>query len=65
MKEIKAKMSFHYNGTFYDKNDIVKVASIQDLIRLNEQGFIEPLSPKDLQNFENKKTEIKVKEKED
>ena len=57
MKPI-AKKSFNLNGVFYDKGDEVEVNSKDELIRLNEKGFIEPLSPKDIQNY-GKKPEVK------
>lgn len=54
-----AKQNFSLNGTFYALGDEVKVETREQLIKLNEQGFIEPLSIKDIQNFG--KPEIKPK----
>lgn len=51
MKEIKAVTNFTLNGVYYEKGDIVKVETIEDLIKLNEKGFIEPLTAKEIQNF--------------
>lgn len=66
MKEIKAKATFSLNGLIYEKGDIVKISNINELVRLNEKGFIEPLTAKDLQNFVNnlnsKKIELKEEE---
>ena len=62
MKEIKAKTTFSFNGEIYEKGDIVKVFNINDLVRLNERGFIEPLSAKDIQDFVKRKNK---KERED
>ena len=53
MKVIKATQSFTYNGNYYEKNDVVNIKNVKDLVRLNENGFIEPLTPKDIQNFAN------------
>lgn len=52
MKPIKAVKEFSLNGKFYSKNDIVEIKNKEDLIKLNEKGFIEPLTIKDIQNFE-------------
>lgn len=66
MKEIKAKATFSLNGLIYEKGDIVRVSNIDELVRLNEKGFVEPLTAKDLQNFANnlnsKKIELKEEE---
>lgn len=51
MKSIKAKKDFFYKEVFYATGDEVEVKSKEDLIRLNEKGFIEPLKFKDIQNF--------------
>lgn len=60
-----AKQDFNINGRiFYAKGDEVKVKNKEDLIKLNERGFIEPLTQKQIDNFgkeepkkENKKEE--------
>lgn len=65
MKPIKAVDKFTLNGVYYEENDIVEVKNIDDLIRLNEKGLIEPLTPKDLQEFnkeESKPKKIKIEE---
>lgn len=51
MKPIKAKIDFFYKDIFYATGDEVKVKTKEDLVRLNEKGFIEPLAFKDIQNF--------------
>lgn len=51
MKPIKAKKLFSFKGTWYEAGDEVKIESKEDLIKLNEKGFIEPLTFKDIQNF--------------
>lgn len=62
METIKAKKSFTLNGVAYEKGDDVKVYNKNELVALNEKGFIEPLTLKQIQNFgkepkENKKEE--------
>lgn len=48
MKPIKAKKDFTLNGIEYFVDDIVEVDNISDIIRLNEKGFIIPLSRKEI-----------------
>ena len=61
-----AKKNFSANGVFYAKGDEVKVQTKEQLAKLNELGFIEPLSTKDIQNFgkEPKKEYKKIVEEE-
>ena len=51
MKPIKAKVLCSYKGTWYEAGDEIKVETKEDLGNLNEKGFIEPLTFKDIQNF--------------
>ena len=51
MKPIKAKVLFSYKGIWYAAGDEVKVETKEELVKLNEKGFIEPLTFKDIQNF--------------
>lgn len=59
-----AQRDFILNGEYYFKNDEIepnKIGTIQDIARLNENGFIKPLSLKELVKLEqelkqNKKT---------
>ena len=51
MKPIKAKILCSYKGTWYEAGDEIKVETKEDLVKLNEKGFIEPLTFKDIQNF--------------
>ena len=51
MKPIKAKVLFSNKGIWYEAGDEVKVETKEDLVKLNEKGFIEPLTFKDIQNF--------------
>ena len=65
MKPIKAKVLCSYKGTWYEAGDEIKVETKEDLVKLNEKGFIEPLTFKDIQNFgkeESKKIFIKEEE---
>ena len=48
MKIIKAKKDFSLNGKFYIMGDEIKDLDIKDIAKLNEKGFIEPLSYRDL-----------------
>lgn len=57
MKPI-AKKDVQINGTFYSKGEEIKVDNIEQLQKLNERGFIEPLSQKEIQDYF-KKPEIK------
>lgn len=62
--KVIAKDNFKTNGIFYEKGDEVKDIDKDTLIKLNERGFIEPLTPKQIQNFgvevkEEKKFKIK------
>ena len=51
MKPIKAKVLCSYKGTWYEAGDEIKVETKEDLVKLNEKGFIEPITFKDIQNF--------------
>lgn len=51
MRPIKAKMDFYYKDILYVKGDEVKVETKEELVRLNEKGFIEPISYKEIQDF--------------
>lgn len=57
MKPI-AKINCQLNGIFYDKGDEIEVSNIEQLRKLNEKGFIEPLTQKQIQDYF-KKPEIK------
>jgi len=50
MKPI-AKLACNIGGIFYDKGDEIEVKDKNTLIKLNEMGFIEPLTPKQIQDF--------------
>ena len=60
MIKVIAKIDFNLNGTQYITGDEIELKDINKIIKLNELGFIEPLSHKELVMLER---EIK-KEKE-
>lgn len=60
MKTLKAIANFSLNGVVYEPNDDVQVNTFEEVVRLNEKGFIEPLTAKDLQTIEKQ-----LKKKED
>lgn len=47
----KAIMNCQVGGIFYEKGDEIEVKDKDTLIKLNELGFIEPLTPKQIQDF--------------
>lgn len=58
--KIIANKDFTLNNKSYKKGKEVKITSKEELIRLNERGFIEPLSFKEIQEYfkeNNKKKE--------
>jgi hypothetical protein len=61
MKPIKAKVDFTLNGRFYTAGNDVRVDRVEEAIKLNELGFIEPLNKNDIEeiraNIERKKQE--------
>lgn len=50
MKPI-AKIICKINDIYYDKGEEVKVKDKTQLIELNEKGFIEPMSMKQIQDY--------------
>ena len=63
MKKIIAKIDFTANGVGYIVGDEITNLTYEQIVKLNEKGFIEPLEYKDLvlikRELDNKK---KVKE---
>jgi hypothetical protein len=60
MIKVIAKIDFEANGIKYIKGDELDIKDINSIIKLNERGFIEPLSYRDLVIIErelNKKKE--------
>lgn len=57
MKPIASK-NCQVNGIFYEKGEEIKVSNKEQLNKLNELGFIEHLSAKEIQDYF-KKIELK------
>lgn len=49
--EPKAKIDCQVNGIFYGKGETIKVNNEKQLITLNEKGFIEPMTMKEIQDY--------------
>lgn len=62
MKPIKARILFSHRGTWYEKGDEVKVETKEELVKLNEKGFIEPLTFKEIENFGKEETKKRKEE---
>ena len=54
----KAKTNFTLNGTYYEANDEVQ-GTYEQILKLNELGYIEPLSRKELEEYKKPKKEVK------
>ena len=69
MIKIIAKKDFTRNGEPIFVGDDLKVNSVEELVKLNEKGFIEPLTLKDIVQFkkelENPKDDFKIKKEEE
>jgi len=48
MKKIIAKIDFRLNNVDYIKGDEILTDNIRTIIKLNEKGFIEPLTYRDI-----------------
>lgn len=63
MKQIIAKKDFFYKGKTYFSGEELDINELKDIVTLNEKGFIEPLSFKELillkRELENKKANKK------
>lgn len=63
-----AKKLFRFNGVIYNIGDEVKVNNGTELNKLNEGGYIEPLTIKEIKNFgkeEPKKENKKINKEEE
>lgn len=63
-----AQRDFILNGEYYFENDEIepnKIGTIQDISRLNENGFIKPLSLKELVKLEQELKQTKKINKEE
>ena len=69
MLKIIAKKDFTRNGEYVFVGDEIKANDISEIVRLNEKGFIEPLTFKDIvqlkKELENPKTDFKIKKEEE
>lgn len=48
MKKVIARIDFTANGKYYIKGDELNKLTYEQIVKLNEQGFIEPLEYRDL-----------------
>ena len=69
MIKIIAKKDFTRKGEPIFAGDELKVNTVEELVKLNEKGFIEPLSFKEIVQFkkelENPKNDFKIKKEEE
>lgn len=65
MIKIIAKKDFTRNGEYVFSGDELKVNSVEELVKLNEKGFIEPLTLKDIVQFKKELENFKIKEEEE
>ena len=65
MKKIVAKKNFTANGKFYIKGDEIDIKDINAIRKLNENGFIEPLTFEDLVLIERELNKNKIIYKEE
>ena len=66
--KLVVQRDFILNGEYYFKNDEIepnKIGTIQDISRLNENGFIKPLSLKELIKLESEMKQPKKINKEE
>lgn len=63
MKAIKVKQDFSVNGKFYFAGDTIEEKiKYETLVKINEKGYIEPLTLKELTEYQK---ELKKYEKEE
>lgn len=65
MIKIIAKKDFTRNGEPIFVGDDVKVNSVEELVKLNEKGFIEPLTFKEIVQFKKELENNKYKKEEE
>ena len=66
--KLTIQKDFVLNGVYYFENDEIepnKIGTIQDIARLNENGFIKPLSLKELIKLESEMKQPKKIDKEE
>lgn len=62
MKEIRARKNFSTSQNDYIKGDVVEGLTYNQIIKLNEKGFIEPLNYEDLILIKRELGNKKIKE---
>lgn len=65
MKSIKVVKPFSANGITYAKGDEIELETKEQMIRLNELGFIGPLTMKEIQDIWKKPEYKKLLKKEE
>jgi len=60
MEKIIARIDFDVNDKSYLKGEVVEVETIEQVIKLNALGFIEPLTHKDLVLIERELKDKKI-----
>lgn len=65
MIKIIAKKDFTRNGEYVFAGDEVKANDISEIVRLNEKGFIEPLTLKEIIEFKKELENPKKNKKEE
>ena len=62
MKSLVCKKDFSLNGTYYIQGDVLNITDINVIKKLNEKGFIEPLTLRDLTILERELKNVNEKE---
>lgn len=63
--QLKVKQDFSVNGTFYFEGNIIEDKLSIDIVnKLNEKGYIEPLSIKDMNEYAKELNKPKKENKE-
>ena len=63
MKAIKIKKDFSVDGKFYFAGDTIEgKIKYETLVKINEKGYIEPLTLKELTEYQREINEYKKKE---
>lgn len=65
MKKVIAKIDFSANDKMYIKGDEINDLTYEQIVKLNEQGFIETLDYKDLVLIKRELNKPKKEDKED
>ena len=65
MKKLIARKDFTANGVNYIEGDEIKTKNYDAIVKLNEQGFIDPLNYKDLVLIKRELDNPKISKKEE